>query len=127
MIRRPPRSTLFPYTTLFRSVRPAKGIKYTEANELQEIPRADQDPCLMPQCTERPCQAIRPGIQNDGCPEIFRKVREHGRLLDLDCRVPLGRQAAVDGRCQRRVRFVGPEANKTSPWVTWPGRHEDHA
>src|SRR5258708_27096575 len=25
MIRRPPRSTLFPYTTLFRSVRNAKG------------------------------------------------------------------------------------------------------
>src|SRR3712207_7039275 len=25
MIRRPPRSTLFPYTTLFRSVRPCRG------------------------------------------------------------------------------------------------------
>src|SRR2546430_9094845 len=25
MIRRPPRSTLFPYTTLFRSIRPAPG------------------------------------------------------------------------------------------------------
>src|SRR5256885_6720560 len=25
MIRRPPRSTLFPYTTLFRSIRTAKG------------------------------------------------------------------------------------------------------
>src|SRR2546422_4258129 len=25
MIRRPPRSTLFPYTTLFRSLAPAKG------------------------------------------------------------------------------------------------------
>src|SRR2546426_4239407 len=25
MIRRPPRSTLFPYTTLFRSLRPAPG------------------------------------------------------------------------------------------------------
>src|SRR5688572_31201317 len=26
MIRRPPRSTLFPYTTLFRSVGPARGV-----------------------------------------------------------------------------------------------------
>src|SRR5689334_23903249 len=26
MIRRPPRSTLFPYTTLFRSVRPRVGV-----------------------------------------------------------------------------------------------------
>src|SRR5260370_35987041 len=28
MIRRPPRSTLFPYTTLFRSIQYAKGHKY---------------------------------------------------------------------------------------------------
>src|SRR5438874_13415365 len=27
MLRRPPRSTLFPYTTLFRSVRPARGVR----------------------------------------------------------------------------------------------------
>src|SRR2546425_8249530 len=27
MIRRPPRSTLFPYTTLFRSVLPARGTR----------------------------------------------------------------------------------------------------
>src|SRR3712207_8198910 len=27
MIRRPPRSTLFPYTTLFRSRRPAGGVR----------------------------------------------------------------------------------------------------
>src|SRR3712207_8341077 len=32
MIRRPPRSTLFPYTTLFRSYRPGVGL------ELQEKP-----------------------------------------------------------------------------------------
>src|SRR3712207_7559964 len=31
MIRRPPRSTLFPYTTLFRSVRHAEGREAVEA------------------------------------------------------------------------------------------------
>src|SRR5256885_2703708 len=30
MIRRPPRSTLFPYTTLFRSARPSAGGWYLE-------------------------------------------------------------------------------------------------
>src|SRR5256885_11739847 len=30
MIRRPPRSTLFPYTTLFRSVRLTRGPEFTE-------------------------------------------------------------------------------------------------
>src|SRR5258706_7495438 len=33
MIRRPPRSTLFPYTTLFRSQMPA-GISLTKATEM---------------------------------------------------------------------------------------------
>src|SRR5258708_24302404 len=38
MIRRPPRSTLFPYTTLFRSIEPLAaelGIDYVAANELE--------------------------------------------------------------------------------------------
>src|SRR3712207_7799081 len=36
MIRRPPRSTLFPYTTLFRSQR-AAGVELLEARELQAV------------------------------------------------------------------------------------------
>src|SRR2546430_13422594 len=34
MIRRPPRSTLFPYTTLFRSVKPTGGTAGSEAQAL---------------------------------------------------------------------------------------------
>src|SRR2546430_13253513 len=33
MIRRPPRSTLFPYTTLFRSLRTLPERRYLEVNE----------------------------------------------------------------------------------------------
>src|SRR5256885_9301003 len=35
MIRRPPRSTLFPYTTLFRSIRPAHGRRGQPAHRTQ--------------------------------------------------------------------------------------------
>src|ERR1043166_5399389 len=42
MIRRPPRSTLFPYTTLFRSRVPALGDDSGEARHAEEVePRAD--------------------------------------------------------------------------------------
>src|SRR5438128_6268850 len=34
MIRRPPRSTLFPYTTLFRSTPPVLGPIHTRGNQL---------------------------------------------------------------------------------------------
>src|SRR5256885_8083300 len=37
MIRRPPRSTLFPYTTLFRSAVPKKKLSYQESKELAGI------------------------------------------------------------------------------------------
>src|SRR5256884_4616127 len=30
MIRRPPRSTLFPYTTLFRSIKEAESLKFSD-------------------------------------------------------------------------------------------------
>src|SRR6478609_10715964 len=39
MIRRPPRSTLFPYTTLFRSGRPARRARPTPASR-RSAPRA---------------------------------------------------------------------------------------
>src|SRR2546427_7514354 len=41
MIRRPPRSTLFPYTTLFRSQRRGLGQGPRIAERLVEVPLAD--------------------------------------------------------------------------------------
>src|SRR2546430_4462820 len=50
MIRRPPRSTLFPYTTLFRSkrlgrfaVRPSRGARHPRAQGLDELCAALSD------------------------------------------------------------------------------------
>src|SRR5256886_12039431 len=37
MIRRPPRSTLFPYTTLFRSFDPSLGYLFVNANEVGAV------------------------------------------------------------------------------------------
>src|SRR5690348_17687874 len=37
MIRRPPRSTLFPYTTLFRSVRLAVGRQIGRAHDIRDV------------------------------------------------------------------------------------------
>src|SRR2546422_7237284 len=57
MIRRPPRSTLFPYTTLFRS-----GRALLENRDVAELPSVEQnigkrriasDVWYLPQCTER--------------------------------------------------------------------------
>src|SRR3712207_7596732 len=48
MIRRPPRSTLFPYTTLFRShrcrVRPVRGARADVGGDRGEQEEAERDP-----------------------------------------------------------------------------------
>src|SRR2546426_4276337 len=44
MIRRPPRSTLFPYTTLFRSIRPRADVAARVPGRAAE--RADRPACL---------------------------------------------------------------------------------
>src|SRR2546430_9117057 len=41
MIRRPPRSTLFPYTTLFRSLTLKNGTKVTTAEQWWKLRRAE--------------------------------------------------------------------------------------
>src|SRR2546422_7256272 len=46
MIRRPPRSTLFPYTTLFRSAEPRQPPQAPAAGQAGLLPVADRVPVL---------------------------------------------------------------------------------
>src|SRR3989441_11572052 len=48
MIRRPPRSTLFPYTTLFRSPAPRVGAEETDALDAIELCQQFHDPPRRP-------------------------------------------------------------------------------
>src|SRR5258708_24586636 len=43
MIRRPPRSTLFPYTTLFRSDARRQGIAWNDRSQSSQDPRSRRD------------------------------------------------------------------------------------
>src|SRR2546422_7714992 len=42
MIRRPPRSTLFPYTTLFRSQNEDENHEHEATSAISELPRCDR-------------------------------------------------------------------------------------
>src|SRR2546422_8297029 len=56
MIRRPPRSTLFPYTTLFRSIRMQPGREEKDGHPLLRevvVVRAEEEPFLRPQIAHR--------------------------------------------------------------------------
>src|SRR3712207_8580617 len=55
MIRRPPRSTLFPYTTLFRSAAPASSTSSTSKRSLS----AQRPSCMWDAASTRPNERCR--------------------------------------------------------------------
>src|SRR2546429_3062950 len=97
MIRRPPRSTLFPYTTLFRSVRAAQALL------LHEPPRGlDPDPPRRRAAARanpaaraaHPAGEMARRAPGRGEPDVSRGARELHVLGEL-------RRAGADGREDR--------------------------
>src|SRR3712207_7504725 len=68
MIRRPPRSTLFPYTTLFRSLRRRVGLVFQFPEAALFAPTVEEDVAFAPR---------RLGLDEE---EMLERV---GRTLDL--------------------------------------------
>src|SRR2546422_6949599 len=82
MIRRPPRSTLFPYTTLFRSLVPPRH--RARPPPLGEILRAT--------CGHEPMPALAAAVPRPGSPTLPRSEEHTSELqsrLHLVCRLLL--------------------------------------
>src|SRR3712207_8991957 len=72
MIRRPPRSTLFPYTTLFRSCRPGE-LAAGARTEQAEVPGGVR---LAPRVRDPvPAGAARAGLRQQALPEDRKSTR----------------------------------------------------
>src|SRR5256885_14909528 len=82
MIRRPPRSTLFPYTTLFRSERDAKAAHHLVEDQGDIVVRRD-----LPQSVEevRFGRDVRPldGFQNDAGETVRVAPNPRGRFVQI--------------------------------------------
>src|SRR2546422_5318877 len=61
MIRRPPRSTLFPYTTLFRSIDPASR-RSRPAIDRASVDLPDPDSPTRPMVSPLPIDSVTPSI-----------------------------------------------------------------
>src|SRR3712207_9138362 len=75
MIRRPPRSTLFPYTTLFRSVKKQAPAGGTAAPQRRRLPPTDYHHVLCPSgapAGRSSLPKVRPSAAPDA--ELFGKV-----------------------------------------------------
>src|SRR5258706_11960836 len=127
MIRRPPRSTLFPYTTLFRSPPTSAEDSLRLALHQVVVPHL-RDHLRLPHLLLRPAQRV--ALHGFGRSDGARAVLEHGIVLEKDggdegfldtpaddhCAVPLQEHGEVLSKCagdrlalfaalnQRRVR-----------------------
>src|SRR2546425_13279242 len=83
MIRRPPRSTLFPYTTLFRSQRAVTPEIAARLRELQEA-LARLDPEAVRRALERLAEAQQQlKAELERSQELFRRAAVEGPLASL--------------------------------------------
>src|SRR3989441_11613394 len=115
MIRRPPRSTLFPYTTLFRSRQGKKG---------DALRRRRQSPKNDPRRTPTSSQLQLPGLGDEVLAEAVVLLLAHDaearRLVQASSRAQLALGPQHDLAVARRAREAnaliheaGPEARPT--------------
>src|SRR5690349_23288483 len=102
MIRRPPRSTLFPYTTLFRSV------PHRRSNRLVGVRAPWPRRCLTPRRTggSPPLRQCAPGRRRrQGPSPTSERSEEHTSELqsrrDLVCRLLLEKKKKKRGRTEK--------------------------
>src|SRR3712207_7546669 len=143
MIRRPPRSTLFPYTTLFRSrrgpcrsCRPRVGSTWsTPRTTAEDLPRRRSHPCGTPRAALRSCRrgTARPARSEEHTSELQSRQYLVCRLLLekkkkthlLSSRQGLGYRVAVTFQAYRLVTMrVRESASKAEP-PTAPGLSSD--
>src|SRR2546422_559985 len=77
MIRRPPRSTLFPYTTLFRSHRDGRRAEDQADAAQREGNAGDRNPAGHPALPQRPSHLQRPEEKNCA---VLQRDRKSTRL-----------------------------------------------
>src|SRR5437588_12252694 len=93
MIRRPPRSTLFPYTTLFRSAR-AAGLSEGEALKLDLFGLLDR---FRSGVFDEPSIAVRRVLQSGETYERELKFPERNQTLELRIALATGRNGNGNG------------------------------
>src|SRR5438874_9026743 len=81
MVRRPPRSTLFPYTTLFRSM--------SSAAASQELRPPKQKPTVKMRVQPRPCRYPTAAATSAWTPRSEEHTSELQSRRDLVCRLLL--------------------------------------
>src|SRR2546428_9453503 len=102
MIRRPPRSTLFPYTTLFRSNLTTNALKFTEAGYVEIVTQE-----LGPSQVEFAVRDSGKGIS----PDVVESLRSEEHTSELQSRSDIVWRLLL-AKKKRRVPVFSPGARE---------------
>src|SRR5260370_1486561 len=102
MIRRPPRSTLFPYTTLFRSDRPRVRERDPRGN-IEIIAVRDADRALVGKAA---------AAEEERSEEHTSELQPH---LNVVCRPLLGEEPRAPALADRQARAQCPSPSRAPP------------
>src|SRR5947209_9661215 len=100
MIRRPPRSTLFPYTTLFRSIERRK-IVVNERVGVDQLQRRDWDEELVDVCAAR----FRRGDRDDRTDALAAELRSEEHTSELQSRQYLVCRLLLEKKKKKKLRI----------------------
>src|SRR5260221_6449793 len=93
MIRRPPRSTLFPYTTLFRSVKTRESISTSMLRHLSSLNPNSPQASMYKSANDSILALVRASSFGNGIKSSISRSEEHTSELqshsDLVCRLLL--------------------------------------
>src|SRR5476649_689843 len=111
MIRRPPRSTLFPYTTLFRSVRPLAAAQMRRRFDDRHLERGPHDAFQEMAAAHRPVLEPEHGMHMKArlavvaSGDVTQKTQAFALVLDLDRAIGLVLEIEpTDGRTLERAQ-----------------------
>src|SRR5947209_16889129 len=102
MIRRPPRSTLFPYTTLFRSSRgrPSSRCSVAFACGSTQTPNFSATPSYIPQ-KDRKSTRLNSSHANLVCRLLLEKKKKHKRRQKTTQTLPTARHTVRQRHIQK--------------------------
>src|SRR3712207_6894499 len=102
MIRRPPRSTLFPYTTLFRSLAPS----YPLVDDLYRAHYSSLGPYHLPQLLSAPAYPAVSNSPVDRAPQHFSRERSEEHTSELQSRQYLVCRLLLEKKITQYIRFT---------------------
>src|SRR2546421_1985670 len=127
MIRRPPRSTLFPYTTLFRSGRQSSPLWSPDGSKIAFVTdRGNHSLIAVYDVKARTVRYVSPSVDCDAAPVWSPEDRKSTRLNSSHDQISYAVFCLKKKRCRRLRQQIPTQFATAPPWFSCFVRRTEH-